>query len=273
MTLPDNAPARKPRRLGLLIPWSLAGFFVLAWCAGWFWLEHKTVRRMDAARASIEKAGWRFDWSRREVSGFPFRLNVDLTDARWGETSGWTIAAPVLKAQAYVSSTDHWVLVAPDGVMITRPRSGPIKVSADVLRGSLSHLDGQPPSISLEAINLSFLTPPGGTSFWARSATEFHFHTKSGPNDQGAVYVELDRTVPVFTSSGGAETYIYDAVYDHAGALRGRDIPRAFASWRQAGGMANVRRSRPDGPSLARLLADIEIDADDRPAGIASSRP
>ena len=91
MTLPDKGPARKARRWGLIIPWGIAALLIVAWTGGWYWLKSETLRIMDGARASARQAGWRMDWERRTVSGFPFRLNGDLVNAHWGEASGWSV--------------------------------------------------------------------------------------------------------------------------------------------------------------------------------------
>ena len=241
MTLPDNRPARKPRRLGLIIPWGLAVVFVVAWSLGWVWLKGETERRMDAARASMAQTGWRLDWSSRTVSGFPFRLNVDLQNARWGEASGWSITAPALKAQAYISAPTHWVMLAPMGGVITRPNGDLEFVTAKVLRGSLSDFGAVPPRISVEGIGLRVGTNAGAQPVWMSTAAEFHLHAKAGPNDQGALYIELDQAR---TSAGmePPETSIFDATYTHARALRGRNFSDAFQSWAKAGGTLHIRR-------------------------------
>ncbi len=250
MTLPDNRPARKPRRLGLIIPWALAAVFVVAWSGGWLWLKGETERRMDAARASMAQTGWRLDWSSREVSGFPFRLNVDLTNARWGEAAGWSVTAPVLKAQAYISAPTHWTFVAPGGVvLLTNPGATPVAVTARALRASISEFDRYPARISVEGIGLKFTTP-AGTWYPLAGAQEFHLHTRSGPSDLGAFYLELDQVTSRSPSVEKPETWVVDAIYSHASALKGGNIDGAVQSWKKAGGELNVRKVDSMGKSL-----------------------
>ena len=246
MTLPDNRPARKPRRLGLIIPWALAAAFVVAWSVGWFWLKGETERRMDATRASMAQSGWRLDWSSRTVSGFPFRLNVDLKDARWGEASGWSVTAPILKAQAYVSAPTHWTLVAPGGGVLSNNRGDLVTVAATALRASISELDRHPARISVEGIGLRFSTPIGPSSLLLTS--EFHLHTRAGPSDQGAIYVELDQAAE-------NAALIFDGVYSHAGAFQGRDWQSAVRAWSAGGGRITVRRL------LVRMSDAVLVDA------------
>ena len=233
----------------------MTGVLLIAWSGGWFWLEGETIRKMDAARAQAAKAGWRLDWASRKVSGFPFRLNVNLTNARWGEASGWSVTAPVLNAQAYVSRPDSWMLVAPEGVVVARASFGPLVVKADVLRGSVSDLGRQPPRISVEAIGLRFDAPAGSQPAGMSAAREFHFHTRAGPADQGAFYVEVDQAIR--DSRTNPENAILDAIYSHAAALQGRDIASAVQSWKRVGGSITFRQTAaPQGSLVADLLLE-----------------
>ena len=241
MTLPDNRPVRKPRRLGLIIPWALAAVLVVAWSIGWLWLKGETERRMDAARASMAQSGWRLDWSRRKVSGFPFRLNVDLTNARWGQASGLSVTAPVLNAQAYVSRTDNWMLVAPNGLVLST-HNEPVTVTAKILRASLSELERRPARVSVEGIDLRLAGKTVGEDCSPVQAKEFHLHTRAGPSDQGAAYLEIDRaTSAPNCPSSQPLTVILDGIYSHASSLSGRDWPSAVKTWKAAGGKFEAR--------------------------------
>ena len=271
MTLPDNRPARKPRRLGLIIPWALAAAFVVAWSVGWFWLKGETERRMDATRASMAQSGWRLDWSCRKVSGFPFRLNVDLKDARWGDASGWSVTAPVLEAQAYISAPTHWTLVAPDGVVLTSGHGDSVTATGTALRASVSDFDRYPARISVEGIGLRFGGPTAQPAPLA-NIQEFHLHTRAGPSDQGAFYLELDSGVAGSAPSGPTSpTLIFDALYSHAGALRGRDWPRAGRAWRAGGGRITVRRllvRMSDAVLVDAKSGDLTVNADGHLQGV-----
>lgn len=270
MTLPDNRPARKPRRLGLIVPWVLAAVLVVAWSGGWFWLKRETEQRMDAARASA-----RLNWSSRSVSGFPFRLNVDLKDARWSDALGWSVTAPILKAQAYVSAPTHWTFVAPGRVVLTRGRDESVTVTADVLRASVSEFDRQPARISVEGVGLHF-APSGAGSFPLIAAREFHLHTRAGPSDQGALYVEINQGLIRAVSPEPTPTdLIFDAVYSHAGAFNDPDWPHAIRAWDAAGGHFAVRRVlfRIGGATLIDARSgDLTVGADGRLRGVLDGR-
>jgi hypothetical protein len=275
MTLPEKAPIRKPQRLGLYGPFAVLLVTVIAWAAAWLWIRGETFRQMDRAADAMAQDGYRIDWTGRELSGFPFRLDLDIAGARLREASGWALAAPRLKAEAFVFATDHWVVVAPDGITVTQPAGGAFQVTAKALRASLSEAAARPPRLSIEGIGLSFAPAPGARPLAFVSAAELHVHAKAGPGDQGAAYVELDRAVAgpeglMRQIAGDAPvTLTGDVIYSHASALTGRGFATALGSWRAAGGGANIRRLSLDaGASSADARSgSLTIAADGRLAG------
>ena len=82
---------RKPRRLGLYIPWGLALALVIGWSVTWVWMIGETGRRLDAAAAGMRAAGWQVSWSERTLSGYPFRLDVDFAGLTLKDPSGWAV--------------------------------------------------------------------------------------------------------------------------------------------------------------------------------------
>ena len=61
---------------------------------------------MDAAVETLRAAGYEVSWKDRGIGGYPFRLNVTLTDARVRDRSGWALEAPRLEAQAFMHAPD-----------------------------------------------------------------------------------------------------------------------------------------------------------------------
>jgi hypothetical protein len=250
MTLPDRTAPRKPRRLGLYGPFALLAVLALAWSAGWVWLRGETLGRMDAARLAWAAQGGELSWASRSISGFPFRLDVNLTDVRLRESTGWALAVPTLNAEAPAYAPGHWVTLAPGGVVITRPVGGNLIVKAKVLRASFSRPGDHPSRVSVEGIDLTFTPAPGARPFFVAAAQEFHLHTRAGPGDQGALYVALDQAKASLAglvgeiAAGRSVNLTLDAIYSHAGALTGRDWVRAVDAWRRAGGAVSVRNLR-----------------------------
>jgi hypothetical protein len=248
MTSPGSPWRPPPRRLGLILPFALLGLAVLALAGAWIWARGEVAQGLEAARAATPGAPLTLAYETRRVGGFPFRLDVDLTGVRLAEPSGWGLEAPRLKAEAYVFAPGHWVVYAPDGLTLTRRRDGPLVVTGKVLRASLSDLAGRPPRLSVEGRDLAFATPPGARPFLLTSAKEVHVHTRAGPNDQGAAYLEVDQAQARLSglvariAQGGPVSLLADGVYSHADALAGDDWPHAARNWARAGGDFDLRR-------------------------------
>ena len=240
----------EPRRLGLYVPFVVLLAFALAWSVGWLWLRAEVLRGMDAARQSMAGSGRELDWASRSISGYPFRLDVTLTNPRLGDLSGWGLAAPTLNAEALVFAPTRWVAVTPAGVTIALPTRGEVIVKARVLRASLSNLNAHPPRISVEGIGLTFTAAPGADPFFLTAAGELHFHTRAGPGDQGAAYFELDQAKAPLSglmgkiAAGRPVNLVADATYTHAASLTGADWASAVRAWSAAGGALNVRHLR-----------------------------
>jgi len=254
MTLPDPAsarkPSKKPRRLGLYAPFVLLLIAVVGWSFAWLWLRGEVERRMDGGRLSLGGRDYQVSWASRAVYGYPFRLDVTLGDARLRAPSGWSLAAPTLKGEAFAWLPSHWVVVVPDGFVLTRRVGGAVTVGAQALRASLSEPDAHPPRLSVEGVGLTFTPAPGAKPFFITAADEVHLHTRAGPSDQGAAYVELDGAKANFSgligriAQGRPVSLIADGIYSHAGALDGPDWASAVRAWSRAGGTMAVRRVR-----------------------------
>lgn len=249
MTMPRPAPSRASR-VGLYGPFLAVAMALALWSGGWWWMKAKAEQALDAVAAERQAAGGAFAWQGRRIYGYPFRLDMDLTGVAWREPSGWALAAPTLKAEASVFTPGHWVAFAPDGAILGRPMGGAVKITAKVLRASVSDPGAHPPTFSLEGIGLAFAPASGAAPYFLRDAAELHLHTRAGPGDQGAVYVELDRATPEpqgalgHIAAGKSVTLVADALYSHAAALAGPSWARAVDAWAAAEGQLQVRRLR-----------------------------
>jgi len=231
-------------------PFALALVLVAAWSGAWVWASGEVGRRMDAARADLDGAGFKISWGDRKVSGYPFRLDVELGDVSAREPSGWALAAPRLKAEAPLYAPDRWVIVLPDGVTFTRPIGGPVRVRAKALRASIASPTRHPPRVAVEGVDLAFEPLEGATPFFVTAAKRLQFNLRPGPNDQGQVYLLLDqasaRLSGLFGRVAGERpvSLAGDGTFSHASALQGRDWPAAVRAWSAAGGAMAVREVR-----------------------------
>lgn len=269
-----------PRRFWLYAPFVVLAIAVAAWTAGWLWMRGEVFRRMDLGARVLGESGYSVDWGARSLSGFPFRLNLDIAAPRFREVSGWGVSAPRLKAEAFVFAPDHWVVVAPDGVILNRRVGGPVAIGAKVLRGSLSEMGAYPPRLSIEGVGLTFAAAPGASPVAIASAEGLHLHAKAGPMDQGAFYVEIDRANSADSgllndiAADAPVTLIVDAIFSHAGALSGQGFAGALRGWGEAGGGLNIRRlGFQAGPVTAEARSGaLAIDGQGRLKGVVDAR-
>jgi hypothetical protein len=247
-SLSDPAAPRKPRRLGLYIPWAIAVVLVIAWSLAWLWAAGEGQRRLDAGAAALRARGWQASWSRRQVSGYPFRFDVDFTDLRLADPSGWALALPSLKAEAYVFAPTNWIVAIPSRLTFTRPTSGPVNVGARRLRFSLNSWDQHPPRLSLEGEDMTFAAAPGAKPFFLAGAKDLQVYTRTGPADQGAILVTVTGgsatpgTWLATLAQGSPVAFATDAILSHASALRGHGWREALTNWAHGGGALAIRQ-------------------------------
>lgn len=279
MTHNDAAPSRKApqkaRRGRLFAPFILAALIAGGWSYGWFWLRGQAEQRMDAQSADLKSRGYDLSWSARTFHGFPFRMNVDLTDARIAEPTGWAVRAPLLKGEAEIFDLTHWVLVAPQGVVLTRPEAGDVTITGQALRASISHVKEYPPRVSVEGAGLAFAPAPGAKPFQLVSAENMQLHLRAGPDDQGAIFFKADGAKTAFTGLLGriaqdkTASMILETRLSHVSSLRGRNWEAAVKRWSAAGGQITLEQSQilagdAEGKAKSGVLS---VDSDGRVSG------
>ncbi|USQ94328.1 DUF2125 domain-containing protein [Caulobacter sp. RL271] len=254
MTHNDAAPSRKApqkaRRGRLFTPFILAALVAGGWSYGWFWLRGQAEQRMDEQAADLKSRGYDLSWSDRTFHGFPFRMNVDLTDARVAEPTGWAVRAPVLKGEAEIFDLTHWVLVAEQGVVLTRPEAGDVTITGQALRASISHVSEYPPRVSVEGAKLTFVPAAGAKPFELLSAEDMQLHLRAGPDDQGAIFFKAGGAKTAFTGLLGriaqdkTAAMILETRLSHVSYLRGRNWEAAVKRWSEAGGQITLQQSQ-----------------------------
>ena len=241
-------PPRKVSRRGLYIPWAVAVVVAIAWSLWWLWLMHATVAGMDATAARLRAAGWRVAWASRQTGGYPFRLDVDVMGLEVADASGWGIAAPALKTEAFAFEPTHWVFYLPGGrVTVSRAEGGPIDVAARVLRGSVSGVGEGVPRIALEVDDARFAAGPGASPVTLAAAKNVQFYTRPGPEDHGATYLSIAGGVATpggwlaVLSGGGPVSLKTDAIFGHASAFALPDLRQGLVAWTRAGGGLEIQ--------------------------------
>ena len=276
MSLPDTATPGKPvSRLGLYIPFALLGAFVIALSVGWFWARGQVVARMDRSVAMLKRAGYEVDWKDRKLSGYPFRLNVTLTEFTVRERSGWGLQAPRLEGQAFLHAPTRWVIAAPEGLSFERPVRGAVQVRGKLIRASLNHLSDRPPSVSLEGVGLTFAPAAGAQPFVLSAAERFEMHLRKGPDDEAGLWISVKQGRVQLSgllgriASDQPVSFAWDGRLSHISALTGRDWPEAVRAWTVAGGRMRVR---PGGLTAGEAVVgvtagDLGVASDGRLTG------
>lgn len=275
MTLPYPDPPRKHRRSFLYTIWVLFALAAIVWSLGWLWLRGEAERRMDTAAADLRAAGYEVAWDQRDIVGYPFRLNVNLTNAHIAEPSGWALSAPVLNAQAFAYSPGKWVLVAPQGVRMVRPIGGPIDIRGRVLRASASDFGAHPPRIAIEAHDVTFQPGANARPFLLQQAKELHLHLRAGPDDQGAVLLRVNEAranlpgLLARIADNRPVSLNWEMILSNMSAFDGDDWPTAARAWSNAGGAAFVRNAtlRAGEAELRGEAERLTVGADGRVHG------
>lgn len=276
MSLPDPLAARKPRRLGLYLPFALLLLAAAAWTIFWFWARGEVQKRLDASVADLGRAGYEVSWKERSIGGFPFRMDVTLREARVREPSGWGLDAPVLAGEAFAYAPKNWVIAAPQGLTFVRPKGGPVAVSGKLLRASLNGLDKRPPSFSFQGQGLTFVPAAGAEPFALQTAELFEFHLRPGPDDEGGVFLKLDngkaRLSGLFGHIAGDKpvSIVWNSTLSKASSFHGADWPDAVRRWSDAGGQMTVRDAKlTAGEALIETSASIlSVGRDGRLRGV-----
>ncbi len=247
--MPDqDAPRKPPRRFWLVAPYILLGLAIIGWSAGWMVLKGQMEQHIDRAAADLRKAGFEVAWKERKLEGYPFRFYVTLTRARVREPSGWALDMPVLKAEASAFNTKHWMIVASDGAVVTRPVSGGLRVSGKALRASFVATGAPLPRIAVEGVQLIFVPEPGARPFALSKAETLEFHLVPGGKDEAALLFRIDggkAAAGGLTARLAGEkpvSVLWDSLLSQRDDLTGPDWPQAVRHWTDAGGTMTLRK-------------------------------
>jgi len=289
MTDVPHAPVRHSRK-GLVIPFAIVGLVLAAWTGWWFYLTQQVETRLAAQVQTLNANGWTVTHDKAGISGWPFRVRVALPQAEILTPSGHGVATPELVAEANAWNPDHWVVIAPDGLILNRTGKGRIDIGGDGLRMSISHLRDRFPDIRAEMIRPVFTALPGAEPFPIASAQRIQLETRPHLTDGAATTDELDVLFRLSEARGrpggpvegatrqGVLSLDAEAVIVGASHLRGLDSAGVFSAFTAAGGkFTDVRGEVSAGESRARISsAVLQAGPDGRLTGdlaVSAERP
>ncbi len=266
----DAAPPRH-KRSGLFAPIGLFLIALGAWSVWWFVLADQVGQRLDARIEALRAAGWEVAWSGRSTTGWPFRVQVEAENVRITAPSGHALAAPDLAAEANAWNPDKWVLVAGDGLVLTRAGKGDVAVGGRIIRASVSGLTQTWPNIAVELADATFTAHRDAEVFPISRAERIeaylrpHLAPAGSPGVENSVDV-LFRLIDAEGRPGGPVegmarngrlTLQIEAVVEDADRLQGADAAGVFSAWTRAGGrFTTVRGEVSAGDSRATLSSD-----------------
>lgn len=276
MTMPDPAEPRKPaNRFWLYALYAVVLIAMGGWSLAWLEIGHQVSQRLDQAAAGAKAGGQVLTWSGRHVGGYPFRIEVTLEQPAIGEPSGWSVSAPRIKAIANAYDLNHWVIVAPQGVVLTRPSAGASTITGEVLRASWVNEGEDAPRIVVEGLNLSFVPQPGARPFPLAKASRAVFYTRTLAGDQtearlflSGAWAEPSGRLAMVTGQNPM-SLMWQGTVSHLSAFRGADASAAARAWASAGGTltTSLGGAAAGGRTLGVAASRVSSDANGRLAG------
>ena len=239
---------KKTHRIGIVAPTLLVMAAFGLWSAYWVYTANQVQARVLNEQKTLIKAGYQASIDPFTITGYPYRMYVDLKNVTIVSPSGKGFSAPEIVAQANAYALTKWVMVAPQGLTLFRGHPGGVElgkiaVTGTALRASVSHLDQPIQNIAFEGTDL-VLTPsdPGHPFVFNRAdvfeaytrpnatqsdATDWLLRVDGAHGDPGSMAGDFSPGQPVSLHTEGTLT--------HSSALKG-DISTGLAAWTGAGG-------------------------------------
>lgn len=265
-TPPSPPPAKRHSRRGLFAPLGIALIALALWTGWWIFLVQQVEQRLGQRIEALREAGWGVQYADLNLNGWPFRVRVAARHVELVAPSGQAVAAPELAAEAMAWNPDRWVLVASDGLVLTRGEKGKVAVEARGIRASASGLRNPYPNLALEVADATFTAHPGAEPFPISAAGRIEVYVRphaegrdggravaqplSAPVDAADVLFRLidakgRRDGPVQAMAQDQTlTLEVEGVVENARRLSGSDPAGVLAAWARSGGALTDVRGR-----------------------------
>ncbi len=282
MSEPDTIskpPSATPAAARLVRLWPLALLLAaaLALGIGWWLTTVRITERLRAEAAALRARGYQVAMAQPRFGGFPYRMKVTVADLRLVTPSGWAVQLGPAEGEALLFDLGHWVLAVDNGLTLTRPVGGDVRIGAARLRASLAALDAPTPRLAVEAVDLVLTTPPGARPFSLARADRIELYTRTALKDPTAAEALIRIDNGTLTPGTVAAVLFHDRRVSAAlsvrlhrrDALQGVDWSTAGRHWQAAGGRLDIDPTTPPGPDL-RLAAGagrLDFGVDGHPTG------
>ena len=267
----DIAP-RRHSRAGLFTPFALLLIVLAGWTVWWFYLAGQVEDRLNVQAEALRQDGWQVAYTGEGVSGWPFRTRVEADNVSITAPSGHALAAPNLVAETNAWNPDKWVLIATDGLTLTRAGKGKVGIRGDALRASVHGLTQRWPNVAVELSGPEFTALSGAEAFPISRAAKIEFYLRPhlAPARSPGVETSVDILFRLMDAEGrtggpvegmaqnGRLTAQIETVVENADQLTGADAAGIFSAWTRAGGrFIDVRGEMSAGESRATLSSDM----------------
>ena len=275
----ESPPRRKPRLWVLITPFALIALALALYGAYWLVARSRLEAGLESRAAALRQAGYQASLEGLRIDGFPFRMRVAFKATRIASPSGWAVEIPGLKGEAYLHDLGHWVLVAPEGLTVTRPKGGPLAVRGEALRASVAGIGRAPWRITLEGSKLVFTPGPAALPFSFASMERITLGLRpapdGSPDGEAGLQITGGRAAPqtvVWRLAGDKPvTVTLDSRVVKPAAFKGGSWGEAVRAWTDGGGQVQLLKAEMQGgiTSLWAKSGTLSVGSDGRVSGSA----
>ncbi|MEN5169973.1 DUF2125 domain-containing protein [Brevundimonas pondensis] len=275
MTDAQAEPVRHSRK-GLIIPFAIVFVGLAVWTGWWFVLTQQIEKKLEGRIARLEQSGWTVKHAGLTTTGWPLRARVAMKHVDVIAPSGHAVAAPEIVAEANAYNPTKWVIIAPDGLVMTRGAKGKTAVRAEAIRMSVHGLTQRWPNVAVELSKPVFTALPDAEPFPLAKAGLVQFYMRphvagsNAPTDDVDVLFRLvdgegrpNGPVEGLTQSGRLNAQV-EAVIEKAGALKGADAKGLLSAWTAAGGRFVEMKGELGAGESKTFLSSPALSADDK---------
>ncbi|HZD25805.1 MAG TPA: DUF2125 domain-containing protein [Alphaproteobacteria bacterium] len=252
----------------------------LAWTGYWFYAAHRVEDGVEAWAAHQRAQGMQVSWEGLKVSGFPFRIRVDVAAPHlaWPREPG----APEWRSPHFAAIVQPWyfrhVVADLSGTQylsaIDQGKRAEVEISADKGLGSFSNdSNGRLERLSID-LHEAKVVADGATLL---TAGRLQAHARGGRHAEEMIELAFTTSDAVLPTDGGTRlgkrVEAAELLCNITGNLPQGSERAAIARWRDDGGTVEVQTLRLDwGPLHLNATGTVALDEQMRPIGSLTAK-
>jgi len=273
---------RRRSNLRIFMPTLAVLVLAIAWSGFWWFAAGQTDRALAEFIAREAEKGRVITCASQSTGGFPFRLEIRCQDPRVDVTRddgsfSLTARSLVAVAQAYQPSR---LVAEVEGPLVFTPRDRPVSVETTWKSAEASLVLGlagpQRVSAVIEGADVTAVEGDQRRPLLGRARIEAHARLAEGadaaPGNYDLVTLVDAGSVPDLDAAMGGDAapvrIEFQGLVTRLLDLSPKSLRQRLRDWQQAGGTLRVVLARIDrGPSTAKAVGDLALDAEGRPTG------